>query len=78
MTGRPLRLGFDGRALTSPAAGVRRYARSMLDALASLTDAPEVVILGGDPSAAAPRGAASNRTRHRPATEPSAWGSSRR
>ena len=57
MTGRPLRVGFDGRALTSPAAGVRRYARSLLDALASLDDAPEVVILGGDPSVAAPRGA---------------------
>jgi glycosyltransferase involved in cell wall biosynthesis len=57
VTGRPLKVGFDGRALTSPAAGVRRYARSLLDALASLNDAPEVVILGGDPSVAAPRGA---------------------
>ena len=57
MTGRPLRVGFDGRALTSPAAGVRRYARSLLDALASLPDAPELVILGGDPGASAPRGA---------------------
>ena len=57
VTARPLRVGFDGRALTSPAAGVRRYARSLLDALASLSDAPELVILGGDPSSAAPRGA---------------------
>ena len=56
MTGRRLRVGIDGRALTSPAAGVRRYTRSLLDALVSLPDAPEMVILGGDPDAPLPRG----------------------
>jgi glycosyltransferase involved in cell wall biosynthesis len=56
-TSRSLRLGFDGRALSSPAAGVRRYARSLLDALAALGEPLQLVILGGDPSASAPRGA---------------------
>lgn len=55
MRDRPLRVGLDGRALTSPAAGVRRYTRSLLDALVSLPDAPEMVILGGDPDAPLPR-----------------------
>jgi glycosyltransferase involved in cell wall biosynthesis len=51
---RPLRIGFDGRALTSPAAGVRRYARELLDALAALGEPIELVILGGSSSARAP------------------------
>ena len=54
---RALRVGFDGRALTSPAAGVRRYSRSLLDALSSLGEPLELVLLGGDPSIPLPRGA---------------------
>jgi len=53
MRGR-LRVGFDGRSLTSPAAGVRRYAHELLGALAGLGEPLDLVILGGDPSAAAP------------------------
>jgi hypothetical protein len=49
-----LRIGFDGRALTSPAAGVRRYTSELLGALAGLDEALDLVILGGDPSAPAP------------------------
>ena len=52
---RKLRVGFDGRAFSSPAAGVRRYAASLIPALVALGEA-DVVILGGDP-AAVPRGA---------------------
>jgi glycosyltransferase involved in cell wall biosynthesis len=51
-----LRVGFDGRALASPAAGVRRYASSLLPALAALGEV-ELVILGGD-AASLPRGVA--------------------
>jgi glycosyltransferase involved in cell wall biosynthesis len=58
VTGRPLRVGFDGRALTSPAAGVRRYARSLLEALASLEEPLQLVVLGGDPAAPVPPGTA--------------------
>jgi glycosyltransferase involved in cell wall biosynthesis len=54
---RRLRVGFDGRALTSPAGGIRRYARSLLDALTALEEPLELVILGGDPSVSVPRGA---------------------
>ncbi len=46
-----LRVGFDGRALTSPAAGVRRYARELLQAIVALRDDVEVVALGGASSA---------------------------
>lgn len=52
-----LRVGFDGRALTSPAAGVRRYTSELLRALAGLGEALDLVILGGDPTAPAPEGA---------------------
>jgi alpha-1,3-rhamnosyl/mannosyltransferase len=51
------RVGFDGRALTSPAAGVRRYTNELLRALAALGEPLDIVILGGDPSAPAPDGA---------------------
>ena len=51
-----LRVGFDGRALTSPAAGVRRYTSELLRALAGLGEPLDLVILGGDPSAPAPEG----------------------
>jgi glycosyltransferase involved in cell wall biosynthesis len=47
-----VRVGFDGRALTSPAAGVRRYAHHLLQGLAALGEPIELVILGGDRSAA--------------------------
>ena len=44
---RKLRVGFDGRALNSPAAGVRRYATSLLPELVAI-DGLEVVVLGGN------------------------------
>ena len=43
-----LRVGFDGRALASPAAGVRRYARSLLAALAAFDGEVQLTALGGD------------------------------
>jgi len=46
-----LRIGFDGRALTSPAAGVRRYATELLAALVACEADIEIVALGGDPGA---------------------------
>jgi glycosyltransferase involved in cell wall biosynthesis len=44
-----LRVGIDGRALTSPAAGVRRYTRELLQALVALQEDVDLVALGGDP-----------------------------
>jgi glycosyltransferase involved in cell wall biosynthesis len=41
------RIGFDGRALDSPAGGVRRYARELLKALVALGEPIEIVALGG-------------------------------
>jgi glycosyltransferase involved in cell wall biosynthesis len=51
-----LRIGFDGRALTSPAAGVRRYASELLRGMMALGDAIQLVIVGGAESAAVPAG----------------------
>ena len=48
---RPLRVGFDGRALTSPAAGVRRYTRELVRALTALGEPLELVMLGGSAAA---------------------------
>jgi glycosyltransferase involved in cell wall biosynthesis len=44
---RKLRIGFDGRAFTSPAAGVRRYAANLVTALGALDEPLEIVALGG-------------------------------
>ena len=52
---RTLRVGFDGRALTSPAPGIRRYTRNLLVALAALSGEVELVVLGGS-SVAVPDG----------------------
>ena len=52
---RTLRVGFDGRALISPAPGIRRYTRNLLVALAALSDEVELVVLGGN-SVAVPDG----------------------
>ena len=41
---RVLRVGFDGRALASPAAGVRRYSYELFGALASLSEVSAVAI----------------------------------
>ncbi len=47
---RPLRVGFDGRGFSSPAAGIRRYSTELVRALTSLGEPLEVVALGGDPA----------------------------
>jgi glycosyltransferase involved in cell wall biosynthesis len=44
---RRLRVGIDGRAFSSPAAGVRRYVTELGSALLALGDAVDVVALGG-------------------------------
>ena len=49
MTG-PLRVGIDGRAFASPAAGVRRYVANLVPALAATGDGLEIVVLGGSPA----------------------------
>ena len=51
-----LRIGFDGRTLTSPAAGVRRYASQLLKALSALGEPMQLVILGGAATADVPAG----------------------
>ncbi len=50
----PLRVGLDGRAFTSPAAGIRRYLEGLVPALLALEDPPKLVALGGDPLATPP------------------------
>jgi glycosyltransferase involved in cell wall biosynthesis len=44
-----LRVGIDGRAFTSPAAGVRRYVHQLIPALLALGEPLEIVALGGRP-----------------------------
>jgi glycosyltransferase involved in cell wall biosynthesis len=51
---RTLRVGIDGRAFTSPAAGVRRYVEGLCPALLALGEPLEIVALGGAPQAIAP------------------------
>ncbi len=60
-----LRVGFDGRALSSPAAGVRRYASALLPALAARDDL-DMVALGGDPLLVPPGVAHVDEPRHPP------------
>ena len=54
-----LRVGIDGRAFASPAAGIRRYVRGLTRALLALGEPLEIVALGGRDSSAMPAG-----TRH--------------
>jgi glycosyltransferase involved in cell wall biosynthesis len=49
-----IRVGFDGRALSSPAAGVRRYAHELFGALALLDRDVQVVAVGADPASTLP------------------------
>jgi glycosyltransferase involved in cell wall biosynthesis len=51
---RKLRVGIDGRAFASPAAGVRRYLEGLVPALLRLDDRPEIVALGGSPDTIPP------------------------
>ena len=51
-----LRVGIDGRAFTSPAAGIRRYVAGLTRALLALGEPIELVALGGRDSSAIPRG----------------------
>jgi len=44
---RSIRVGIDGRAFTSPAAGVRRYVTELVPALRASRDALELIALGG-------------------------------
>ncbi len=48
MSQQRLRVGFDGRALTSPAPGVRRYVRELMAALLDLGVPLDLIALGGD------------------------------
>src|SRR5436190_4785822 len=50
-----LRIGIDGRAFKSPAAGIRRYIHGLTRALLALGEPIEVIALGGtDPGALPP------------------------
>ena len=51
-----LRIGIDGRAFASPAAGIRRYVRGLTGALLALGEPLEIVALGGRDSTALPAG----------------------
>ena len=53
-----MRVGFDARALVSPAAGVRRYARELFGAMAGLSGV-DVVAAGTAPGADLPAGVSS-------------------
>ncbi len=52
--GAALRVGFDGRALRSPAGGVRRYARQLLEAMCRSVPDTEIVAIGAEPGDAPP------------------------
>jgi glycosyltransferase involved in cell wall biosynthesis len=49
-----LRVGFDGHAFSSPAAGIRRYATELVSALTALGEPLQIVALGGDAGAIPP------------------------
>lgn len=51
-----IRIGIDGRAFASPAAGVRRYVAGLVGGLLALGEPLEIVALGGADSKALPRG----------------------
>ena len=51
-----LRIGFDGRALASPAAGMRRYTQELFGALAQLHPSLSIVAVGAPDAAAVPLG----------------------
>lgn len=51
-----LRIGFDGRALASPAAGMRRYSRELFGALAQYDPSLTVVAVGAPPEITVPMG----------------------
>jgi glycosyltransferase involved in cell wall biosynthesis len=51
---RKLRVGIDGRAFTSPAAGVRRYVNGLVRGLLRLGEPLELVALGGAPPSLPP------------------------
>ncbi len=51
-----MKVGIDGRAFESPAAGVRRYVVELVRALVALDGGPEVVALGGREGLSLPRG----------------------
>jgi glycosyltransferase involved in cell wall biosynthesis len=53
---RKLRVGVDGRAFASPAAGIRRYTSGLVRALLALNEPLEVVALGGPDSSDIPAG----------------------
>ena len=53
---RTLRIGIDGRAFTSPAAGVRRYVGELTRAMVALAEPLEIVALGGHDAGALPAG----------------------
>lgn len=65
---RRLRVGFDGRALASPAAGVRRYLAELLRALAALQADVDLVAIGAPDDVALPAGVANVRAPLRPPT----------
>ena len=48
---RTIRVGIDGRAFTSPAAGVRRYASELVRALLAIGAPLDLIALGGEPDA---------------------------
>jgi glycosyltransferase involved in cell wall biosynthesis len=56
MSGRRLRVGFDGRAFVSPAAGVRRYAWELARALAGGSFDLDLIAIGAPPDLELPRG----------------------
>jgi len=50
------RIGFDGRTLVSPAAGMRRYTRELFGALAEIDHALEIVAVGSPAEVVLPNG----------------------
>ena len=53
-----LRIGFDGRALVSPAAGMRRYTHELFGAIARSDSSLSIIAVGAPPAGAVPDGVA--------------------
>ena len=51
-----MRIAFDGRALTSPAGGVRRYTRELFEAMPRVGPGVDIIAVGADPATPMPPG----------------------
>ena len=66
MSGRPFRIGVDGRSFVSPSGGIRRYVSELYGALMPAAPDVEVVAIGAPPGTSLPPGVTSRPARSFP------------